>query len=341
MQGRRWRRSAPQATALTPSAPGPVEYMLKSQFADPDSKDLPLPSSLRLAPFDRPRAGHLAEAAPLPRRVVGLEDARLALVGLAEGVAALLAHALHLAHLADGLLELLHARAVVLDVVLLDLLDVVVGLRAVHALGVLPRHVARQADDGYHGRGQVDGDRAEDVRHDAVVLLGEVQERRDGAVEGHEDQPHDEAAGDGDEGPLGPHVGDERGLAQHRQQDRGVQPRAPDPVAVGPAVRLGLIRVPDAFGQDVGEQRMEEAVDDPADKGVVSEKDVLLPKSIELRISVEESRRDELIEDAHGEGRRHGEEDIVEGERPRLVNDLSGEGILERVLNDVSREIWT
>ena len=42
------------------------------------------------------------------RRIVGLQHSRLRLVGLGEGVAALLAHALHLADLPDGLLELFH-----------------------------------------------------------------------------------------------------------------------------------------------------------------------------------------------------------------------------------------
>ena len=56
-----------------------------------------------------PRAGHFSVLAAMPRRVVGLEHARLRLVGLREGVAALLAHPLHLADLADRLLELLHA----------------------------------------------------------------------------------------------------------------------------------------------------------------------------------------------------------------------------------------
>lgn len=56
----------------------------------------------------RPRAGHLAVAPAVLRRVVRLQHPGLRLVGLREGVAALLAHALHLPDLADRLLELLH-----------------------------------------------------------------------------------------------------------------------------------------------------------------------------------------------------------------------------------------
>lgn len=44
----------------------------------------------------------------MSRRVVRVYHARLALVRLREGVAALLPHALHLANLSDRLLELLH-----------------------------------------------------------------------------------------------------------------------------------------------------------------------------------------------------------------------------------------
>jgi hypothetical protein len=44
------------------------------------------------------------------RRVVRLEYARLTLIGLRESVAALLPHALDLAHFADGFLELFHSK---------------------------------------------------------------------------------------------------------------------------------------------------------------------------------------------------------------------------------------
>lgn len=56
----------------------------------------------------RPRARHLTILATVLRRVVRLQDARLTLICLRKGISALLAHALHLANLADRLLELLH-----------------------------------------------------------------------------------------------------------------------------------------------------------------------------------------------------------------------------------------
>jgi len=77
--------------------------------------------------------------------VIRLKHARLALVGRREGVAALLAHSLHLTDLPDGLLELLHPGPVVLDIVLLNLLDVMVRLRVIHPLDVLPRKVLDEA----------------------------------------------------------------------------------------------------------------------------------------------------------------------------------------------------
>ena len=57
----------------------------------------------------RPGTGHLSVPPAVLGRVVRLEYARLTLVGLGEGVAALLAHALDLPDLADGFLELLHS----------------------------------------------------------------------------------------------------------------------------------------------------------------------------------------------------------------------------------------
>lgn len=60
-------------------------------------------------PVCRPRARHLSVPSPVLGRVVRLEHARLAFVGLRKSVPALLAHPLHLSDLADRLLELLHS----------------------------------------------------------------------------------------------------------------------------------------------------------------------------------------------------------------------------------------
>ena len=150
---------------------------------------------------------------------------------MAEGVPALLPHALHLADLADGLLELFHAGPVVLDVVLLDLLHVVIGLRAVHALGVLPRDVAEEAECGEDDEHEPEDGRSEEPRDDTVVFRGEAEFRRDGAVDGDEDEPDDHAAGDGEEGPLRPDVGDERGFSEYGRENGGVEGGAPNPVS--------------------------------------------------------------------------------------------------------------
>lgn len=54
------------------------------------------------------RRRHLSVSPPVPRRIVRIDDARLAFVGLREGVAALFPHPLDLADFPDGFLELLH-----------------------------------------------------------------------------------------------------------------------------------------------------------------------------------------------------------------------------------------
>lgn len=186
----------------------------------------------RLPPIDTlPRTLHLPVRAPPDRGIIAIQHPLLALVRLAEGVPPLLPHALHLPHLPDGLLELLHARPVVLDVVLLDLLHVVVRLRPVHALGVLPREVAQEAERRQEHHHQVEDRRREQLRDHALVLGRQADLGRDEAVDGQEDEPDDHAAGDGDEGVLGPDVGHERGLAEHRRQHGRVHHRAPDPVA--------------------------------------------------------------------------------------------------------------
>lgn len=62
------------------------------------------------------------------------------------------------------------------------------------------------------------------------------------------------------------------------------------------------------------------------------EEDALLPELIELRISIQEARRDELIEASHCQRWRDGEEDIVKGKCPGFKDDLARKGVLERVL---------
>jgi hypothetical protein len=59
---------------------------------------------------------------------------------------------------------------------------------------------------------------------------------------------------------------------------------------------------------------------------------VLLSKPIELRVPVQHSGADELIEDADDERREEGEDDVVERERPGFVGDLTGKVVEERVL---------
>ena len=67
------------------------------------------------------------------------------------------------------------------------------------------------------------------------------------------------------------------------------------------------------------------------------EESALLAELVELGIAVEKAGRDELVEDAHDERGKDGEEDIVEGERPGFVDDLTGKAVLERVLDLVRK----
>lgn len=205
----------------------------------------------------------------------------------------------------------------------------VVGLRPVHALGVLPREVAQQAERRQHHHHEVEDGRGEELRNDALVLRTDADHGRDDAVDGEEDEPDGHAAGDGHERVLGPHVGDERGLAQHRRQHRRVDHGAPHPVAGHFAVALHQIVVPDQLEEDVGKEGVVEAVEHPGEEGVHLEKDAFLAELVELRVSIEEAGRDELVEDAHHEGGKDGKEDVVERQSPGLHDDLPGKGILK------------
>lgn len=64
-----------------------------------------------------------------------------------------------------------------------------------------------------------------------------------------------------------------------------------------------------------------------------------MAEGVELRVAVEQTGGDELVEDAEDEGRKDGEEDVVEGERPGFVDDFSGEDVFEGVLGTVSQRL--
>ena len=228
----------------------------------------------------RPDAGHFSVPASAPGGVVGLKDTILALVRLTEGVTSLFAHALDLPDLADGLLELLHPGPVVLDVVFLDLLDVVIGLRSVHALGVFPGKVTQQAEGREHHGHQVEDRRGEEARDDPGVLGRESKLRGHGGVSRYETQPEDHAAWDGDKGVLRPDVRDESSFPQNCCKHGSVQGRTPDPVTGYFSVALWQVPEPYEFGNEIGEQGMVEAIQDPGEKAVHFEESSLLAKLV-------------------------------------------------------------
>ena len=187
-----------------------------------------------------PRANHLTISTSLPRRVISIQDPHLlpAFIASAESITPLLPHPLHLAHLTDRLLKLLHPRPVVLHVVLLDFLDVMVGLWVIHTFGVLPGKVAHQAERGQeqdqrieHGRGEHDGDDALELSTEAFADSG-CNHR----VDGKEDQPDYHRSWDGHEGVFVPYVRDQGCLAQDHTKDRSVERRAPHPVTADLAI---------------------------------------------------------------------------------------------------------
>lgn len=103
--------------------------------------------------------------------------------------------------------------SIILDIVLLNLLDVVICLRAIHALGILPRHITHQTQDSQHKSLEPKHRTRVQPRHNASVLHGEVESRRHGAIRGDEDIPDGHAAGDSQHMVLGPVVGHKSGLA--------------------------------------------------------------------------------------------------------------------------------
>lgn len=61
---------------------------------------------------------------------------------------------------------------------------------------------------------------------------------------------------------------------------------------------------------------MIQSVADPQPERGSGEEGVLLTEHIELGIPVQNTSRDELVEDADDEGRKNGENDVVHGQGP-------------------------
>ena len=127
-------------------------------------------------------------------------------------------------------------------------------------------------------------------------------------------------------------LGDERRLAQNREQNGEVQRRSPYPKARVLAVVLQVISAEDETRERKEHDTVVEGIADPVEERHGREEVVLLPELVQLRVSVEHSGRDELVEDTDNEGWEDREDDVVVGHRPAFEGDLAGEVVEPRVL---------
>ena len=233
-----------------------------------------------------PDTAHLTIPSSLLRRIVRIQHPHLALIRLTERITPLLPHPLHLPNLSDRLLELLHPRPVVLDIVLLDLLDVVVCLRGVHALGVLVREVPEKTQRRQKDDEGVEDRRAENDGDDIFVFCREADGRCDGAEGREEDEPDEHAARNGHDGVFGPDVGYKSGFAENDGEHGGKETGAPDPVTANLAVGEDEIIAEDELAEDITQDRVVEAVCNPGPERVHAEECAFLAEEVELRVSV-------------------------------------------------------
>lgn len=223
-------------------------------------------------------------------------------------------------------------RSVILNIVLLNLLNMVIGLWPIHSLGILPRHVAYQTENRQAEHLEPKDGRREQPGYEAVILFREAQEGCHGSVCRDEDEEERHGSRDRNDVVLCPVVGNQPCLAQHREQDRTVHGRTPDPVACYLAVALGEIIRPEKLAPDVDHERVVDSVGDPGEKDAQSEELISLPEGIELRVAVEQASRDELVQNTHRKRWQHSEDDVVQGECPRFIDNLTRKDVLESVL---------
>lgn len=180
-----------------------------------------------------PRTGHLTIPTSASCRVVCIHNSHLlpALIGLAECITTLFPHALYLADFADRLLKLLHSWPVILYVVLLDLLDMVIGLRQVHALRIFPRKVAGETESWQDNSHQVELRYRKYNRNNALVFPREADGRSGISVSWQENQPNQKRARNRHDVIFRPNGGDERCFSEYGDEDSRVQTCTPNPVS--------------------------------------------------------------------------------------------------------------
>lgn len=83
------------------------------------------------------------------------------------------------------------------------------------------------------------------------------------------------------------------------------------------------VPVVEQLRDNVKDERVEESIQNPSPKAVLLEEDASLAQLVQLWIAVEQSGGDELVKDSHREWRQNSEEHVIEGERPRFVDNLS------------------
>lgn len=208
----------------------------------------------------------------------------------------------------------------------------VICLWSVHALGVLPGVISEQAHARQDDQLDVEHRRCEQLWYETGVLGRDVKFGCDIGIDGNEDNPKRHASRDRNHVVLGPVVRNKTSLSEHRGKHSSIKSCTPDPMASRRAVVEDIVAIVEQLATNIQNERVVERIDDPVCKNPDLEELVLLSNRVELRITVEESRRDELVQDTDDQGWENSVENVVKGQRPRLVNDLSGEYVLECVL---------
>lgn len=149
-------------------------------------------------------------------------------------------------------------------------------------------------------------------------------------------------------------LGDQGSLAKHSEENGQVQSRPPEPMSgVEPC---GLLEVsPEQDDRETEQNLLEyeyilevkqlcrtyntviQRVPDPQPELRSCEERIALAEHVQLGIPVEDASGDELVEDTDDKRGENGEDDIVQGECPRLVGNLPREVVEERELKRVLR----
>lgn len=229
----------------------------------------------------------LAKSASLFRGIVQSNHLlQVLVVLLRESKSSLLLHSLHLSHLSDGLFKLLHSWSVILNIVLLNLLDVMVTLRAVASLEEFPSKITKQTETRNAKHSCPKTQTWVGVAQNTKVFSGNIDSGCNSSVGREPEQPENEGTWNCKKRKLRPKRDDECCFAQCHKGTSSVNQGTPSPLVWHASTRKIAGKLVEAHQANECHSRVVETINNPTPENGDVEELSLLTKLVQLWVSI-------------------------------------------------------